>query len=372
METSISNAGAGKNAGAAGRSSKCVTDDNRWERVACRDREADGQFFYGVRSTGIYCRPSCAARLARRENVTFFTSCAAAEAAGFRPCKRCQPKGPALRELYATAVARACRLIQAAEKPPSLGWLAKRVGMSPFHFHRVFKNCVGLTPKAYASAWRAERVRNELARRPSVTEALYEAGYNASSRFYAKSSAMLGMKPNQFRQHGAGASIRFAAGQCSLGRVLVAASERGVCAILLGDNRDELVKDLRRRFHEAELVAGDRDFERLVARVIRLVEKPQAACHLPLDIRGTAFQHRVWEALRRIPAGHTMSYTELADSIGMPQAVRAVANACAANPLAVAIPCHRVRRADGSLSGYRWGMARKRALLEREASGSKN
>ena len=267
-----------------------------------------------------------------------------------------------------TAVEKACRLIKASDSAPTLAALAKSVGMSAFHFHRIFTKAVGLTPKAYASAHRAERIRDTLPRQNSVTEAIYEAGYNSNSRFYEKSSEMLGMAPDAFRKGGRGVTIRFAVGECSLGSVLVAASEKGVCAILLGDDPNELVKDLQRRFRKANLIGGDQDFERIVSQVVGHIESPRIACDLPLDLRGTAFQQKVWHALRKIPAGRTATYAEIAASIGLPKAVRAVASAIASNPVAVAIPCHRVIRTDGALSGYRWGVARKRALLGTESA----
>ena len=267
----------------------------------------------------------------------------------------------------AAAIANACRIIKSAEAAPKLTALAKSAGMSPFHFHRLFKKTVGLTPKAYAQAHRAERVRNTLPARKTVTEAIYEAGYNSNSRFYAKSAEMLGMRPNHFRNAGAGSIIRFAVGECSLGSVLVAATDKGVCAILIGDDPAELVQDLQRRFRKANFIGGDRAFERIVARVVGLIEQPQTGRELPLDIRGTAFQQRVWQALQKIPPGTTVTYAEIARRIGLPKSVRAVAGAIAANPVAVAIPCHRVIRTDGSLCGYRWGVERKRALLEKEA-----
>jgi len=340
--------------------------------VVRRDRNADGQFYYSVKTTGVYCRPWCAARLPRRENVAFHNSCADAEAAGFRPCKRCQPNSPTLDEQYAAMVAKACRIIQAAEEPPSLAALAKAVGMSPFHFHRVFKKIAGLTPKAYATAHRGERMRRELSRHRTVTEAIYNVGYKSNSRFYTKSAVMLGMRPNRFRKGGAGETIRFAVGDCSLGSVLVASSEKGVCAVFLGADPDVLAKELQNRFRNARLIGGDRDYERVVASVIGLVEKPQSEFELPLDVRGTAFQQLVWQALRKIPAGSTASYTEIAKRIDMPKAVRAVAQACGANAIAIAIPCHRVLRHDGNLSGYRWGVERKRALLQREGTSPRD
>lgn len=341
--------------------------DACWEAVRRRDPTADGRFVYSVRSTGVYCRPSCAARLARRENVSFHADCTAAERAGFRPCKRCRPNERPLAERQAAIVATACRLIEDAEEPPSLDALAQSVGMSPFHFHRVFKKVTGLTPKAYAAAHRANRVRDGLTRSASVTEAIYGAGFNSSGRFYAAASQLLGMTPMRFRSGAPGQEIRFAVGACSLGAILVAASEKGVCAILLGDDPDGLVRDLQDRFPKARLIGGDARFEGWVAKVVGFVEAPRIGLDLPLDLRGTAFQQRVWRALTAIPPGSTASYAEIAERIGAPRAVRAVAQACGANPLAVAIPCHRVVRRDGEISGYRWGVERKRALLRREA-----
>ena len=342
-------------------------DADRWEAVKRRDRSADGEFFYSVLTTGVYCRPSCGARLPRRENVRFHTSCEAAEHAGFRACKRCKPKAIALHAQHAAAVAKACRQIETAEELPSLEALAEEAGMSRFHFHRVFKAATGVTPKAYAAAHRAERMRAELPRSNTVTEAIYGAGYNSSGRFYAAAADVLGMKPQEFRTGGKGAVIRFALGECSLGSILVAATDKGVCAIALGDDPAALLRDLQDRFPQAQLIGGDKDFEQLVAKVVGFVETPGIGLDLPLDVRGTAFQQRVWQALRDIPAGSTASYTEIARRIGRPKAVRAVAQACASNALAVAIPCHRVVRNDGSLSGYRWGVERKRDLLAREA-----
>ena len=343
------------------------SDDARWEAVVRRDRTADGAFYYSVRTTGVYCRPSCAARLARREHVRFHATCEEAEQAGFRPCKRCRPHEPALAAQHAAAMAKACRLIEATEDMPNLDALAEAAGMSRFHFHRIFKTITGVTPKAYAAAHRAQRVRDALSRSDTVTEAIYSAGFNSNARFYATSSEVLGMTPTHFRSGGHGASIRFAVGECSLGSILVAATDRGVCAIMLGDDPDALVRDLQDRFPKARLIGGDTDFEQLVAKVVGFVEAPALGLDLPLDVQGTAFQQRVWQALRAIPSGATASYTEIAERIGAPQAVRAVAQACASNALAVAIPCHRVVRRDGALAGYRWGVERKRALLEREA-----
>ncbi len=278
--------------------------------------------------------------------------------------------GPSLADRRSAAVARICEYIQRAEQTPRLAELAERAGMSPYHFHRVFKATTGLSPKAYATAQRARRVRGELKRAASVTQAIMDAGYNSGGRFYADSNELLGMTPRQYRAGGADTRIHFAIGDCSLGAILVARSGKGLCAILLGDDPDVLLRELQDRFPLAQLVGGDARFERQVASVIRFVDAPKLGLKLPLDVRGTAFQQRVWQALRKIPVGDTVSYAEIARRIGAPRAVRAVAQACAANQLAVAIPCHRVVRRDGALSGYRWGVERKRALLEREGAPS--
>jgi AraC family transcriptional regulator, regulatory protein of adaptative response / methylated-DNA-[protein]-cysteine methyltransferase len=340
--------------------------DPRWAAVVARDPGADGRFWYSVKTTGVYCRPSCAARHARPENVSFHATRVDAEQAGFRPCKRCRPDQPGLSEQHAAKVAEACRLIETAEQLPNLATLATQAGISPWHFHRVFKAVTGLTPKAYAHAHRARRVREELARSDTVTAAVYDAGYNSNGRFYAESNEVLGMTPGNYRAGGTNTAIRFAVGECSLGSILVATSDRGICSILIGDDPDALSRDLQDRFPKAELIGGDAAFEKLVAEVVGFVEAPGVGLDLPLDVRGTAFQQRVWNALREIPAGSTASYSEIAHRIGAPKSARAVAQACASNTLAVAIPCHRVVRNDGGLSGYRWGVERKRTLLARE------
>ena len=308
---------------------KETENDPRWAAVVARDPNVDGQFYYSVKTTGVYCRPSCSSRPARPENVQFHVSREEAEKAGFRPCKRCKPDQPSLVEQHARTV-------------------------------------TGLTPKTYAAAHRAQRIRSKLEHGDTVTNAIYDAGYNSNSRFYEKSNQLLGMTPSTYRTGGANTDIRFAIGECSLGSILVACSNRGVCAILLGDDPDTLMRDVQDRFPRSNLIGGDREFEQLVAKVVGFVEAPAIGLELPLDVRGTAFQQRVWNALRKIPAGATVSYTDIARRIGAPKSVRAVAQACAANTLAVAIPCHRVIRTDGGLSGYRWGVERKRALLERE------
>lgn len=341
--------------------------DARWAAVQARDASADGRFYYSVQTTGVYCRPSCAARPALPENVRFHDSTADAEQAGFRPCKRCKPTQASPVAHHAALVTEACRIIEAAETPPTLDELAGRVGLSAHHFHRIFKQATGLTPKAYAAAQRARRVRSELvAPVASVTDAIFNAGYNTASRFYEEADGVLGMTPTRYQAGGKQVTIRFAIAQCSLGAILVAQSGRGVCAILLGDDAQVLAQDLQDRFPQAHLVGDDRSFDTLVAQVVAFVEAPGLGLALPLDVQGTAFQQRVWQALQAIPAGATASYADIAQRIGSPTAARAVAQACAANALAVAIPCHRVVRNDGALSGYRWGVERKQALLERE------
>jgi len=300
--------------------------------------------------------------------VQLHDTLADAKTTGFRPCKRCHPDGPSTDAENAAIVARACRLIEQSEGEPSLNALATAVGRSASHFHRSFKAVTGLTPKAYAAAHRAGKIRDGLVSGGSVTEAIYDAGYNSSGRFYEKSTNMLGMTPTQFKTGGANEEIRFALGQTSLGAILVASSKKGVASILLGDEPDALLRQLQDRFPKATLIGADKDYEALVARVVGIVEAPQMGLDLPLDVRGTAFQRRVWQALQEIPAGQTVSYVELARRIGSPKAVRAVAGACAANNLAVAIPCHRVVRNDGALSGYAWGVERKKVLLDREGA----
>lgn len=340
--------------------------DARWAQMRARDRTGDGSFLYAVRTTGVYCRPSCPARAARPENVAFFDCEQDARAAGFRPCKRCKPDQRPLIEQQTALIACICRQIEAAETVPTLAELASRAYMSAYHFHRLFKRITGVTPRAYASAQRARRLRDTLGRADSVTNAIYDAGYNSSSRFYGEADRVLGMTATRYRAGGPKTEIRFAVGQCSLGAILVASSARGVCAISLGDDPERLVRELQDRFPQARLLGGDAGFEQVVARVVGFVEAPHLGLGLPLDVRGTAFQQRVWQALREIPAGQTLSYAEVAARIGAPAAVRAVARACANNALAVAIPCHRVVRSDGALSGYHWGVERKRALLDLE------
>jgi AraC family transcriptional regulator of adaptative response/methylated-DNA-[protein]-cysteine methyltransferase len=339
-----------------------------WDAVRRRDAAFDGKVLFAVRTTGVYCRPSCASRPAKRENVSFFETAGAAEKAGYRACKRCRPNELGAPDPRIEAVRRACERIDEAEESPRLAELAAGAGLSPHHFHRVFKMLTGVTPKAYAAEKWARRAAVKLRKAGTITEAIYDAGFNSSSRFYETTAARLGMTPGAVRKGGAGQVIRFAVGEASLGAVLVAATDKGVCAITLGDDPNRLLRELQDRFPRAELVGGDPEFEGMVARVVGLVEAPGQRIDLPLDIRGTAFQQRVWAALSAIPPGQTATYKEIARAIGRPRAVRAVAQACGANPLAVAIPCHRVVRTDGDLSGYRWGIERKRELIAREAA----
>jgi AraC family transcriptional regulator of adaptative response/methylated-DNA-[protein]-cysteine methyltransferase len=349
-----------------------TSDARRWAALQARDSGADGQFVYSVESTGVYCRPSCGARLALRSNVRFHDTCADAERAGFRPCKRCRPNEAPLSERHAETVAGICRMIEAnTEALPDSITLAAHAGMSRFHFLRVFRKVTGVTPRQYAEKHRAERVRTELRGGASVTNALYEAGFNSSSRFYEKSQGMLGMTPGQFRGGGAGIAIRYMIGRSSLGLVMVAATDRGICSVRFGESEGELKDELRIHFPHADIGPAGADFEASVREVINHIDNPRTASDLPLDtlpldIRGTAFQLRVWQALREIPRGQTISYSELAARAGNPAAVRAAGTACGANGIGVLIPCHRAIRSDGSLNAYRWGLDRKRALLEKE------
>ena len=343
-------------------------ESDRWTALRTRDQAADGHFFYSVRSTGVYCYPSCSARPPLPENVAFHDTQQQAEAAGFRPCKRCRSDLPPRVEREAQLVAQACRIIEGAEDIPSLTDLARAVGCSPHHFHRLFKRVTGVTPKGYGDAHRHTRVRAALANGGGVTEAFYDSGYNSSGRFYNSANDMLGMTPRAYRAGGLGETIQYSVEQCCLGYVLVALSGRGVCAILMGDDPESLAQDLGSRFPKAELQAAETSLRDVVGRVVRLIDNPlvEEEIPLPLDIRGTAFQRQVWDALRQIPVGKTVSYSELAAKIGSPKGMRAVAAACAANNLAVAVPCHRVIAASGNISGYRWGVERKKRLLETE------
>lgn len=344
-------------------------NETRLAAVRTRDARADGHFFYSVATTGVYCYPSCAARPALRQNIAFHATREAAHRAGFRACKRCRPDLPPRAEREASLIASACRIIETSLEPLPLADLAARANISAYHFHRMFRRVTGVTPQAYASAHRQSRVQSHLAEGAGVTEAIYQAGFNSSGRFYEAADTMLGMTPSRYRAGGQGETIRFAYGESCLGVVLVAAADRGLCAILIGRDRQELLRDLAQRFPNAALTAAGAAFADWVGQVVTLVDDPRGGDEfdLPLDIRGTAFQRRVWQELRAIPPGETRTYGEVAAQLGKPSAVRAVARACGANALAVAIPCHRVIAADGGLTGYRWGIERKRQLIARES-----
>jgi AraC family transcriptional regulator of adaptative response/methylated-DNA-[protein]-cysteine methyltransferase len=341
-------------------------NDPRWQLLSARDSRAEGAFFYGVVTTGIFCRPTCASRLPRRENVLFFDTVAEAQAAGFRPCKRCNPTGNDDADTRRNAVIQACKLMDEAEKQPTLEDLSNAVGLSPFYFQRVFKSIVGITPKQYSQQKRAERLRGSLQGSESITRSIYDAGFGSSSRFYTQAVETLGMKPSDYKKGGSGLNLSYAVQPFALGWVLVAATGQGICAIDLGDSPEEVEKHLCERFPNAVFTPGDATFSQWVAEVLAYLDSPNHDLNLPLDIQGTAFQRRVWMALRSIPCGSTASYSEVAEKIGSPKSVRAVAHACASNTLAVAIPCHRVVRSNGALGGYRWGLERKRKLLDRE------
>ncbi|AYN27009.1 bifunctional DNA-binding transcriptional regulator/O6-methylguanine-DNA methyltransferase Ada [Buttiauxella sp. 3AFRM03] len=344
-----------------------ANDESRWQAVETRDHRADGQFVFAVKTTGVCCRPSCSARHALRKNVVFFENVGQAVNAGFRPCKRCQPDKLAPEQQRIDRITQACRILETSNQPIALAELASRVAMSPFHFHRLFKQVTGLTPHGWQKALRAKRLREQLTQGEPVTRAVFDAGYQSGSNYYQQADEVLGMTAKQFRQGGERAEIQFVVGTCRLGEFLVAQSERGICAILLGSDAQRLIQELETLFPHSSLMVGDAYFAARVAQVVNLLEHPGQPISLPLDIQGTAFQQLVWQALRDIPAGQTASYRDIALRIGKPQAIRAVAGACAANKLAVVIPCHRVVRNDGALSGYRWGVERKRQLLEIEA-----
>jgi len=357
------------------RGSASATPDAAWRAVATRDASADGRVFYGVTSTGVYCRPSCPSRRPRRENVRFFPSASAAERDGFRACRRCRPNDITR---AAESVARAKDILDrhadsGAEGTVSLGELAQAVGMSPFHLQRVFQAQLGLSPARYLRARRGERFKSRLRSGGTVSRATYDAGFASSSRAYELADAQLGMTPATYRHGGKGAEIRYRVVRSSLGEVLVAATSRGVCAVKLGDDAETLERELTGEYPRAELVharGSDDEFGAWVDAIVRYVDRNGDSPSVPVDVRATAFQWRVWRALQRIPRGETRSYTEVAAAIGQPSAVRAVASACANNRVALVIPCHRVVRSDGGLSGYRWGPERKRKLLERERAAT--
>lgn len=343
------------------------TDDSRWRAFRARDVAADGRFIVAVRTTGIYCRPVCPARAAKRENVEFFDTIAEARKAGYRACLRCKPDDASERERVAKLITRACRRIEGDETIPSVGALAADAKLSEGRFHRLFKQATGLSPRQYALAKRVEAFRSRLARGETVTAALYDAGFNSSSRAY-EASRRLGAKPSDVARGGEALTIKVGIARSSLGYVGIGMSERGLCALTFGDDSDAARDAVQSHFPKAKLVEAGGALDKELKRVVALVEEPKDGIDLPLDIRGTAFQERVWQALRRIPVGRTRTYSEIAKAIGKPTAQRAVANACGANPLAVAIPCHRVVGAHGALGGYGYGVKRKKALLKKEAA----
>lgn len=344
--------------------------DKCWAAVESRDLGADGSFYYGVRTTGIYCRPGCPSRRPLRVNTAFFATSAEAEAAGLRACKRCRPTDPSTASHHLVAIEKACALLRESETMPSLGELADAAGVSRFHFHRVFKQITGATPRDYARTHRLGQFARRLDNGEKVTEAVYAAGFGSSSRAYDAAPAALGMTPAVRRRGGAGETVRYVTVATPLGWALVAATARGVCLTALGEDREHLAATVRQRFPAASIIADDLGLKDWADQVVRFITDPGRTLDLPLDIRGTAFQARVWRALQKIPLGQTATYSEIARILGQPRAVRAVAQACAANNLALVVPCHRVIREDGDLAGYRWGVERKRALLKRERASA--
>lgn len=336
-----------------------IDPDTAWAAFVARDRSFDGRFVGAVRTTGIYCKPSCPARHPLRENMAFYPDATAARAAGYRACLRCKPDEVGRDRI---AVAKAIEMIETAEQAPSLDAVAGAVGYAPHHFHRLFKRATGVTPAAYARSLKSTRAGDALTREDRVADAIYDAGYSAPSRFYDHAGKRLGMTPSAWARGGAGVSIRWTVADTSLGKLLVAATEKGLCRVSFDEGPLELAK----RFPAAEIIEDGAALATLAARVVAEVETPGRDLDLPLDVQGTAFQEAIWQALRRIPPGETMSYGELAAAIGRPGAVRAAGTACGANNVAVVIPCHRVQRADGSMGGYAYGVERKRALLKRE------
>ena len=342
------------------------TEESRWAAVVDRDRSADGCFYYAVQTTGVFCRPGCSSRLPKRRNVAFFSTPAEAESAGYRSCKRCRPKVVSANERTEKLIVASCRAIEQSEKPISLTDLAAAAGLSTYHFQRLFKKIVGLTPKQYGSTHRAKRFRGLLRSSLSVTDALYSAGYGSSSRLYEKTKEDLAMQPKAYKNGAKGIKIQYDFARCFLGWVLVAATERGICAVELGDDPATLSVQLRDHFPKADLEKAGSGFASLIQAVISFIQEPKSSSNLPLDIQGTAFQQKVWSALGKIKPGCTANYAEIAEVIGNPNAVRAVASACGSNKLAVLIPCHRVIYKDGRTGNYRWGVERKQLLLAHE------
>jgi AraC family transcriptional regulator of adaptative response/methylated-DNA-[protein]-cysteine methyltransferase len=340
-----------------------MQSETQWQQVMARDARQDGRFVFAVRTTGIYCRPSCPSRRPRRDSVEFFPDPRQAEEAGYRACLRCKPMEISAQ---ARAVTRARQLLDEAEGVLTLAELSKRVGVSPFHLQRLFKRATGLSPREYQSARRMQQVKHGLRKGDDVTTALYDAGFGSPSRLYEKTNQHLGMTPGAYRRGGAGMTIQYAIVPSPLGRLLVAATPRGLCAVRFGENATELERELREEFGAAEIHRDDAALKPYLQPLLASLRGENVTMDLPLDVRATAFQKKVWDALREIPPGETRSYTDVARAIGDPKAVRAVARACASNPVAVAVPCHRVVRSDGELAGYRWGIERKKKLLQQE------
>lgn len=346
------------------------SDNRRWHAITNREQAADGSFYYGVRTTGVFCRPSCSSRLPNRENVEYFINCKEAQSAGYRPCKRCKPTGNSQKEVIEQKIIIACRRIEQSNTPLKLDDLAKGAGLSPYYFHRLFKKLVGVTPKQYASHYQSQRFRKSLKSSESITDAIYNAGYSSSSGAYTKKRDHLAMKPKEYKAGGVGVVISYGLAECMLGWVIVAATDRGICAIEFGDDPALLPQQVQNRFPKARLEKAGPGFASLIEAVVDFIKAPHDSFNIPLDIQGTAFQQQVWNTLRQIRPGETLSYTEVAERIGNPNAVRAVATACASNKLAVVIPCHRVISKDGKISGYRWGAERKKTLLDNEREES--
>ena len=340
-----------------------MQSEQQWQHVVARDARQDGRFVFAVRTTGVYCRPSCPSRRPRRESVEFFANPQQAERAGYRACLRCKPTQVSAQE---QAVTKARKLLDEAEGVMTLAELSERVGVSPFYLQRLFKRATGLSPREYQSARRMHHVKHGLRRGDDVTTAVYDAGFGSPSRFYEKATQHLGMTPGKYRKGGDGVAVRYAIAPTSLGRVLVAATPLGLCAVRFGEDAAALERELRQEFHAATIVRDDASMKPYLEPLLANLRGERATIDLPLDVRATAFQQKVWEALRRIPSGETRTYAEVAEEIGDANAVRAVARACASNPVAVAVPCHRVIRSDGELAGYRWGLDRKQKLLNRE------
>ena len=342
------------------------TDDRRWKAVARREQSADRCFYYAVMTTGIFCRPGCPSRLPKRENVEYFISSQAAMASGYRPCKKCKPTATNANEDTERKIIAACRIIENSTAVPKLADLARKLQLSPYYFHRLFKKVVGVTPKQFGSSHRSRRLSNSLKTSRSITDAFYDAGFSSSSGAYDKNQSQLSMKPKEYRAGGVGLTLHYGVAACTFGWIMVAGTDRGICSIEIDDDPALLLQQLQERFPQATVTQAGPGFANLVRDVVKFIKAPQNSFNIPLDIQGTAFQIQVWSILRQIEPGKTMSYTEVAEKIGNPKAVRAVAGACASNKLAVVIPCHRVISKNGELGGYRWGVERKKMLLDNE------